>query len=161
MEAVIILAGLVLAAVYVFDRERLQFDVKAIAEFTKLLLIGCALSIVLNYSLGRIPTLPPVGFGSLLLVWWEDVLFSLLSIYYAEKFLPKWAFVPVAITSSVIFGLAHLYQGYLAATLLSVYPYFISYKYGKKHGFGTIMVCHVIYDLMICGSIYLTSSLLK
>jgi hypothetical protein len=157
MEIIVALAGLILVAVFIFDRERLQVDLTAIGKFLKIVLIGSALSFVIRYSLGRIPTLPPVGFGSLLLVWWEDVLFSLLSIFYAEKFLPKWVFVPVAVSVSIVFGLGHLYQGPLAVLVLSFYPYFMSYKYGKKYGYGTVMICHVLYDVIVCGCSLLLS----
>lgn len=82
-------------------------------------------------------------------------MFSLLLIYYAEKFLPKWIFVPIVVLSSLIFGAGHLYQGYFVAALLSLYPYFVSYKYGKKYGYGTVMLCHITYDLSIVGALYL------
>lgn len=155
METIWLFAGIVLVTVYFLDRERLQFDLKAFTNFLKIVLIGSSLSIALNTVLGRIPPLLPVEASSLLFVWWEDVLFSLLFIYYAEKLLPRWAFYIVAVISSVVFGLGHLYQGWLAAILVSFYPYFISYKYGKKHGFMTIMVCHVVFDLVIYGNTYI------
>jgi hypothetical protein len=160
MEIIVTLAGLILVAVFFFDRERLQVDLSAIGKFLKIVLIGSALSFVIRYSLGRIPTLPPVGFGSLLLVWWEDVLFSLLSIYYAEKFLPKWVFVPLAVITSLVFGMGHLYQGWFAVLALSFYPYFVSYKCGKKYGYGTVMICHVLYDVIVCGCSLLLSKAL-
>lgn len=86
-------------------------------------------------------------------------MFSLLSIYYAKKFLPHWAFVIVAVLTSAVFGLGHLYQGWLAAVLLSAYPYFISYHYGKKHGYGTVMVAHVIFDIVILSNIHIMTFL--
>lgn len=155
MEQLWILAGIILVIVYIFDRKVLQFDLTAIKGFLKILLIGSGISIVLNLLVGRIPQLPPLPVSSLLFVWWEDVLFSLLLIYYAEKFLPKAMFIAVAIASSIVFGLGHLYQGWLAVVLLSLYPYFFSYKYGKKHGYGTVMLAHVVYDLSLVGNSYI------
>lgn len=153
MEHFWIFAAFILAIVYVFDRSVLRFDLKAFAWFLKVLIIGSIISIVLNSLVGRFPPLPLVPVSSLLFVWWEDVLFSLLSIYYAKKFLPKYLYVPVIFISSIIFGLGHLYQGWFAAIALSFYPYFVSYRYGKKHGHGTIMAMHVVYDLSVYASL--------
>lgn len=148
-------AALILVIVYIFDRERLQFDVTAFKAFLKILFIGSAISVVLNTLLGRIPPQPFSDFSSLLFVWWEDILFILLPLFYGKKYLPHWAFVIVAVLTSAVFGLGHLYQGWLAAVLLSAYPYFISYHYGKKHGFGTVMVAHVVFDIVILGNIHI------
>lgn len=146
----------ILALTFVYDRKVLQFDPTAFLRFLRVLALGLSLSVVLNLLVGRFPPLPPVGFGSLFMVWWEDMLFGVLLIYYAEMFLPRWLFVPVVVLSSLWFGAGHLYQGWFVALLLSLYPYFISYKFGKKYGFGTVMVAHVVYDLAIVSSLIAT-----
>lgn len=46
----------------------------------------------------------------------------------------------------IAFGLGHTYQGTLSAIILSFYIPF-SVSIGKKHGFGTVMICHTLYDL--------------
>lgn len=44
------------------------------------------------------------------------------------------------------FGAGHMYQGIMAALFLMLYvPY--SIKYAKKYGFGTVMICHTLFDL--------------
>ena len=146
----------ILALTFVYDRKVLQFDPSAFMRFLRILAIGISLSVFLNLLAGRIPNLPPVGFGSLFMVFWEDLLFAVLLIYYSEKVLPRWLFVPVVVISSLFFGAGHMYQGWFVALLLSLYPYFISYKFGKKYGFGTVMVAHVVYDLAIVSSLIAT-----
>ena len=81
------------------------------------------------------------------LVFWEDSFF-VLPIYWAMKKLSKWKGIAVAVLLSGLFGYGHMYEGYIAVALLSLYPYHISYKNGLKYGFGTIMVCHILYDFM-------------
>lgn len=84
----------------------------------------------------------------LLLVGWEDLVFG-FSIFLVSKTIKKPLILYLFIViSSLQFGILHGYQGWWAALILSLYPYFISYKYGLKCGFGTVIVCHIIYDFM-------------
>lgn len=85
-----------------------------------------------------------------LTVFWEDAahglpLFLLYLWSRASKFkMVLWYCLLAMVTLS--FGSGHTYQGYWAAALLMLYiPY--SIKLGAKHGFGTVMVCHTLYDL--------------
>ena len=152
MEYFWLTGAIILLLVFIFDRSVLSIDVKALKLVVKVLAIGSVLSLVVNLISGRFPPLLPVPVTSLFFVGWEDAVFVLLPIYYAEKFLPKWGFVISAVVSSIVFGLGHLYQGWFIVLLLSFYPYFISYKYGKKYGFGTVIILHTIYDLVIFGN---------
>lgn len=149
MEHLWALAAVILAVVFIFDRKVLQFDPKAFVSFLKILIIGSCISIVVNALVGRFPPLPPVPVSFLLMVAWEDVLFSLAPIYYVHKYFPKYIAIPIAVISSIVFGLGHLYQGWIAVAVLSLYPFFISYKYGKTYGYGTIFLAHTVYDLMV------------
>lgn len=161
MQTLWLISGFLLLTVYIFDRDVLRFDTEAVVRFLKLALIGSSLSVVLNVLLGRIPALPPVATSSLFFVGWEDVLFSLLPIYYANKYLHKNIAVPLIVISSILFGLGHVYQGYFAAALISFYPYFISYKLGKKYGYGTVIFCHVAYDLLVVHASKLSHFILQ
>ncbi len=143
-----IISAVVLVLVYIFDRERLQFDTKAFYRFLKILFIGSCLSIVVNYLAGRLPLLPPVAVSSLLLVWQEDIIFSCLLLYYLPKILPEHFQIPIMIMTSFVFGYMHLYQGIVSATLVSIYPY-VSLYFGKRYGWGTVCVSHVTYDLSV------------
>lgn len=85
-----------------------------------------------------------------LTVFWEDAAHGLpLFLLYLcargskiKMFL--WYLCLAMVTLS--FGSGHTYQGYWSAALLMFYiPY--SIKLGAKYGFGTVMVCHTLYDL--------------
>jgi len=82
-----------------------------------------------------------------LLVFWEDAFF-VLPMVFAFKYLKNWMAIPIVIGLSLWFGSGHLYQGWWAVIITSLYPYFISYKYGLKVGFGTVMLCHILYDFI-------------
>lgn len=86
-----------------------------------------------------------------LTVFWEDACHG-LPLYLLRKWIGtdkwwKWLIHgPLLAMVMLEFGLGHVYQGVFAACLLSLYvPY--SIKMGEKHGFGTVMVCHTLFDL--------------
>lgn len=93
------------------------------------------------------PTAMP-AFKSLILVPWEDSFFSILGIYFFKDFLKlsKKFWIPIAIAFSVIFASGHISYGYPWAAITLSFPYFVSYHYGKKYGYGTIFVMHILYD---------------
>lgn len=87
-----------------------------------------------------------------LTVFWEDMCHGLplavFSLALGKDSLWKkvltWLAVIVVMVS---FGLGHTYQGYFAAAFLSLYvPY--TFKKGQEVGFGTVMICHTLYDLV-------------
>jgi hypothetical protein len=92
-----------------------------------------------------------------LTVFWEDaahglpllILRKLLS--KSNKYI-KLLYYPVLLAVMVEFGIGHLYQGILPAMLLSFYiPY--SVKVGEKNGFGTVMIGHMLYDIVTLLSV--------
>jgi membrane protease YdiL (CAAX protease family) len=56
------------------------------------------------------------------------------------------------VISSLTFAAGHLAYGPVWAGMLLIYVPFLSYRYGKKYGLGTVMVCHVLYDLFTYGA---------
>ena len=100
----------------------------------------------------EIPKIPGEISGSrwaLSLVFWEDVFFG-MSLYFIHKYIKgrwsnyiKWT---LTVLISSIFAYGHAYQGLLTVMIVSIYPYYISKRFGEKHGFGTVMVCHILYD---------------
>ena len=83
-------------------------------------------------------------------VFWEDAIFGVPLLLFKQSIgdsrWRKWAFWPMVALFQIVFGLGHMYQGVLPAILLSFYvPYTL--KMGEKHGFGTVMICHMAYDL--------------
>lgn len=85
-----------------------------------------------------------------LLVFWEDLTFAVPLVLISRLISNKWYYRPIYIASMAIlmlaFGSGHIYQGLLPALLLSLYVPF-SVSRGKSVGFGTVILCHMMYDL--------------
>lgn len=87
-----------------------------------------------------------------LTVFWEDMCHTVPLVIFSrwlgnDKLWKKgltWAAILFVMAS---FGLGHVYQGNFAALFLSFYIPF-TYKKGQEVGFGTVMVCHTLYDLV-------------
>jgi hypothetical protein len=84
-------------------------------------------------------------------VFWEDMAHGLplLILRNLIGYDKRWnkTINNIALTIVMLsFGLGHIYQGLLVPILLAFYiPY--SVKVGKEYGFGTIAICHILYDL--------------
>lgn len=150
MEYFWLLGALILLLAKSVAPEVLKFDKKWYFEFLQLMLYGFVASIVVNVVIGRFPPLPHnLGFG-ILMVWWEDLAFSLLPIYLAHKYLRnKYLIMTITVITSLLFGLGHVYQGYFWAAITTLYPYFFSYRVGKAKGYLTVMLAHVTYDVVV------------
>lgn len=86
-----------------------------------------------------------------LTVFWEDACHGLPLLLIRNFIGKEWWTGPVNILLTLIvmlqFGLGHTYQGVAAAVALSFYiP--VSIHMAKKYGFGTVMICHTLYDLV-------------
>ena len=83
-------------------------------------------------------------------VFWEDMchtvpLVILGRMYAKEKWYQRLR-LPLMAMVMFSFGSGHMYQGAFASCLLSLYiP--VTMKLGKKYGFGTVMLCHMFYDM--------------
>lgn len=84
-----------------------------------------------------------------LLVFWEDAIFMVPIYFLMEKYGKNVYTICFAILSSLFFAYGHLYHGLFGALVTAFYPYFISHHYAKKTSIGTVMVCHITYDLML------------
>lgn len=149
MELFWLIGSLILILVYLFDRKVLSFDYEYYSHYTKWILIASAIAIVVRYILGVFPPTPNLGFGTLLMVWWEDLVFSCLPIYYGKKYLHRYISTPLTIVASLAFAAGHLDQGLFWAFITLFYPLYISFHIGKRHGYGTAMALHVTYDILI------------
>ena len=96
--------------------------------------------------------------GALTIPWqaaftvsWEDAChglpLALLYRFVCTKKYAKFIMWPAIAVVMTAFGLGHTYQGIWAAAFLSLYVPF-TYDFGKKHGFGTVMIGHILYDLV-------------
>ena len=84
-------------------------------------------------------------------VFWEDMcntipLVILGTMIEGKKWLrPLYLMLMAAM--SLTFGSLHAYEGLQAMIVLSMYiPFTI--RLVKKYGFGTVMICHIVYDLV-------------
>lgn len=86
-----------------------------------------------------------------LTVFWEDACHGLPLVLLAQFLGDRWYARSLNFAALLLvmfsFGLGHTYQGVIAAIMLSFYIPF-SMDAGKKYGFGTVMVCHTLYDLI-------------
>lgn len=136
---------LIVLGFYIYDRETIRIEWPAVASFLAFMTLITFLRLsIFEYSHvpPAIANIPKFLFS---LVWWEDGYFVLPIYIVLRYFKPLPAFFVVA-AISLQFGFGHMYQGWIAVALTSLYPYFIAHNYGIKYGFGTVMVCHVLYD---------------
>lgn len=155
MEVVWLISAIVAVLVYRKDKNIFRFDKSYYFHFLYIITIASATSLVLRYLLGAFPPVPELRFGYLLMVGWEDILFSLLPIYLARKYLSENAAMFTTLLASALFALGHKYQSDLWAFITLFYPFFFSYLIGRKHGYGTVIICHVTYDLIVHGTTWL------
>lgn len=84
-------------------------------------------------------------------VFWEDACNALPLVILGRMAQGKKWFIPfyVAIIAmaSLVFGMLHSYQGVQAIVVMSLYIPF-TMRLGQKYGFGTVMLCHTVYDLI-------------
>lgn len=86
-------------------------------------------------------------------VWWEDAFF-VLPVVYMQRYSKK-VWIPFAALIFACFGMGHAYQGIYAIFISMCYP-ILSLNLGREYGYGTMMVCHVLFDIIGFLTIYST-----
>lgn len=134
-----------------------RFEPKAFGSF----LVTMALITVLRVFHVTITGLRPMNLDlfnlpSLFLVFWEDMLFVFPSLLLYHLTKNKYLVAPVAVVSSLLFSIGHIYQSVEWALILLAYVPAMLY-FAKKHGLGTVMVCHVTYDVLTYLTFYVIS----
>lgn len=117
--------------------------------FVFMMVISAARLAVMDYGHAIAPSgLSAIGYRDFIWVFWEDAFFS-MPIYFLKDHLQlrKLLWIPAAVLLSIAFYWGHRYYGLLGLVTLAV-PYFVSYKFAKKYGYGTVMVGHVLYDFI-------------
>lgn len=138
------------------DRDIIRISWDKLAQFTAFLVI-LAMFRLLQYQflldmgiMKVLPTLPPMidmQKWTLGLVFWEDMFFG-VPLFYIWKYMNRtWLKVLLTVMISLVFGYGHAYQGMSGVVWASFLPYFVSYGFGKKYGYGTCMLGHVMYDV--------------
>jgi hypothetical protein len=96
-------------------------------------------------SVAWLPTFAPF------LTFWEDPCHAMVLVLLARLVPIKWYNFPIHLIATFIimlgFGVGHLYQGLLSAIVI-VTEIPISIYFGKKNGFGTVIICHIVYDFL-------------
>lgn len=98
----------------------------------------------------------------LLMVFWEDATHTIpLAILkqHADTKFKKILYYLLLVITMISFAAGHTYQGGFSAALLSLYiP--VTIYYGLRIGFGTVMIAHVLYDIItyigikfLCGAL--------
>jgi len=161
MHMFIIAAMVILGVLYYFSNTRdvIRIEWTRIGAFLGFLaVVTCCRIALLDYIAYNDPNFSPLSNSVILgvpvhqfiTVFWEDVMFGLPIYFIMEKVrwngLVKFALI---LLISLTFGYGHAYQGAFAIAITSLYPFLVSYRYGKKYGFGTVMLCHIIYDFSI------------
>ena len=141
------------------NKDVIRIDKKSVFAFTKFMVIVTLVRYVtfkyLPHSDGfdeQIKSMTIIPWQAAFFVFWEDMCHT-VPLFLLAKATDAWKIIPKRIVNfsalaimMASFGFGHVYQGYLAAALLSLYIPFTLSK-GKQLGFGTIMLCHIIYDL--------------
>src|SRR4051812_40640784 len=138
-------------------KEALRVHTETVKKWTTMLLVVAAmrsLSYLINpeFCFERAQIIAQIPWQATPFVFWEDACHGLLLYLVSKTFKEgsKLGSLVWAITCGLLmaeFGLGHMYQGIPSALLLSLYVP-ISYRLGKKYGFGTVMICHVLFDLI-------------
>lgn len=161
----IVNTGIVIAVVVLlwhefYNRDMIRVEWDVVARFVAFLaLVSCARIAYLEHLITEHPIAENViiykQFSNMmyqsyhfLMVFWEDTVFG-MSCYYLYKYLKKRFAIPLIVLVSIFFGLGHAYEGLVAIGVASLYPFFISRPYGEKYGFGTVAVCHILYDFSV------------
>lgn len=138
-------------------KELLKINKKAIFKWTLFLLALTIYRLCIFYFFKDTDTLKNnlqavsfIPWQVTLTVFWEDACHGLPIVLVQRLISGKWFAKPVNLLMMLCimlsFGLGHTYQGSWAAALLALYVPF-TVKKGKELGFGTVMICHVLYDL--------------
>lgn len=149
MDIYYFIAGvLIFLYCYFFKPHIIRIDWLVVAKFLAWMVLITAIRFAIM-SVKYQPMTVQVSFTMLPLVFWEDAFFA-IPIYWAKDYLKlkKWLWIPLVVVLSVIFGLGHIQYSLPWAFITLFLPYFVSYKYGRIHGFGTVMICHIYYDFI-------------
>lgn len=154
------------------DREALNTNVKgAIKVALGILVFKLSLSVIyaansIFNDVSIVDALPKyeIPFNSItevFSVWWEDLFFAAPYLFLIRKYGWKkslWA-LPLFVLTTAMFGLGHLYQG-PSGWISVIYPA-ISIGYGLRYGLGTMMVFHVLYDVVVITCAYAHPYIIK
>lgn len=137
------------------DRDLMRIQPKSLLKFARVMLMVTFYRCILMHFFP--PTMQSAGPVLQIPLWltatvgWEDACHTLplaiISRFLGDSKLAKLAMIPMTMMVMLSFGLGHVYQGILPACMISFYIPIVT-NLGKKHGFGTVMLCHMAYDFI-------------
>lgn len=147
----VIIGFVIIAFMLIFDRKMIEFKIDKVTKFLTFMVIITAIRVAMSSFKGDLPSglYNNIPFWAYAIVPWEDAFYVAPMLYLQDlEQKSKWLWWALVGALSIHFGLGHAYQGIMGVILTSFYPYFISFKYSKRVGLGTVMVCHVLYDMI-------------
>jgi hypothetical protein len=136
----------------------LKVNLKGLLRFGKFLILLTVIRVLLiqfvasdQFLNGIKQTTEMIPWQLMFGVWWEDAcnamaLVVISRLLEGRKWLSKLG-TPLIAAMALSFGLMHLYEGIGAVAMMTAYVP-ITMMLGRKYGFGTVMICHMAYDLL-------------
>lgn len=154
LKLTVIISLLLAILVYAFILYRKKYLTVHWDKFSQFFAFMCFIIMVRTAFTGsNNPSLGSAPAFMLNFVWWEDLVFMTPMYFAFEKFGKNKYTIGLAVALSLTFASGHLYHGYFGAFTSALTPYFIMYTYAKRTSIGTVMACHVLYDLMLFYSV--------
>lgn len=138
-------------------RNILRIEPKPVLKFTKTLAIIAVLrflafkfAIPESVADSARATMHMIPWQALFGVFWEDACHSMPLVlaglmWGGSRWYPWLSKIALAVVA-LSFGSGHIYQGVFPAVAICAYiP--VAMKLGKQFGFGTVMLCHILYDM--------------
>lgn len=161
------LLGIAMIIIVYFSkyREILHVNKRIVLKWATILLAVIPIKLALMYCLGKTDTyseitlaIKTIPWQMTLFVFWEDACHT-MPLYILDKMTStNWFIRPVYyalfLAVMVSFASGHAYEGSFAMISMLFYVPGTMYL-AKKYGFGSIMICHVIYDLYMIGMAHL------
>lgn len=133
---------------------------ESVFKFLKFMFFITIYRMVMHYVIGfpqvdSNPSSPmnTINIFTTLGVYWEDAIFTLPALIAARRGSSKFLVSCMLALSAFVFASGHIDYGLQWAALTLLYIPFISYKYGKLNGLGTVMVCHILYDIITLATV--------
>lgn len=126
------------------DKSIVRIQFRTIGKFVLLMMAVTAVRLLLAPERSG-SSLPIQG---VFFVWWEDAFFTLPLLLLNHYKVDKRILYSVMAVSAVAFACGHLYLSVPWAATVLIYVPLISFRYGLKCGLGSVMVCHILYDII-------------
>jgi hypothetical protein len=152
-----ILIGIILIILTFFTSYRtiLRVDLKAILKWIIFLVVVFLIRLVLyklSIGLSIFAIFRSLPLSITPFVFWEDAVFGLPLLLFRNHIkdtnkICHYIFYILLGLFSFIFAAAHIYQSLWTFGVMLFYIY-VTNDYARRYGYGTIMICHVLFDFI-------------